>query len=180
MRETQHEIDPTGPQVSSLLRVAGLSMVAAGAVLTLVGMISFFSAFGTFQFPRYFWCTVVGLPLLGFGLQISGLGFLGAFTRYVSGQTAPVQRDTFNYLAKETRGGVHTIAEAAAHGVAAGTGAMTSAGDVTCPQCHGPNAREAQFCDQCGAALGPKLCPRCHHANDSAGRFCSQCGCQLV
>ena len=180
MRDKGNEIDPRGAETRAALRVVGLCMVTVGAVMTAIGLISFFSAFATFGPPRYFWCAIVGLPLLGFGLQLSGLGFLGAFTRYVSGQTAPVHRDTFNYLAEGTRGGVQTIAGAAAEGFAAGTRAQGGVADRLCPQCQSPNASGARFCEQCGTALAPRACPRCRHENESAARFCTQCGCQLV
>lgn len=180
MNPNQRSIDPRGPEVSTALRVVGLSMVVLGGILTLIGVTSFFSAFGTFGPPRYFWCAFLGLPLLGFGLQISGLGFLGPFTRYVSGQTAPVQRDTFNYLADGTTEGVRNIATAAAQGFSAGASKPTAANVAACPHCHALNPHAARFCDQCGTAFGAKSCPRCRHENDADARFCSQCGCEVV
>jgi len=179
MNRKEQPIDPRGEEVSAVLRVVGLGMVAVGGVLTVIGVGNFFASFGTFEFPRYFWCAFLGLPLLGIGLQISGLGFLGTFTRYVSGQTAPVQRDTFNYLAEGTSEGVRTIAEAAAQGFSAGTTQRAAADVVACPHCHALNPHEARFCDQCGTALGARSCPRCRHENDADARFCSQCGCEV-
>jgi hypothetical protein len=176
MRFDKLPIDPRGRETSAALRTIGLTMVAVGGGLFLIGAVSFFSAFATREFPRYFWCAIVGLPVFGFGVQISGLGFLGAITRYMAGQTAPVQRDTFNYLADGTSEGVRTVASAAARGFAEGTGADPG---VVCPQCQAMNGRDAHFCDQCGAGLDARTCPRCQHENDPGGRFCNQCGCEL-
>lgn len=179
MKSNQAPIDPRGRQFSAILRLVGLSLATLGAILTIIGLVSFFSAFGTFGPPRHFWCAIVGLPLFGVGLQISGLGFLGSFTRYVSGQTAPVHRDTFNYLARGTSAGVRTIAEAAASGFTAGARDET-APFVACSRCQASNPRSAHFCDQCGASLDVKTCPRCQGGNDPDARFCNQCGCQLA
>jgi hypothetical protein len=72
----------------SFLRVAGLLVAAVGLVFLIIGMASFFSAFGGGGPPRLFWCCFVGMPLL----------FVGD-------------------LAEGTQGAVKTVARAVAEGV---------------------------------------------------------------
>jgi HK97 family phage prohead protease len=63
---------------------------------------------------------------------------------------------------------------------------------VLCEQCHKLNGGDAQFCDQCGAALttvpddyeqGPDetvQCNQCHMFNSPDARYCDQCGTSLA
>lgn len=82
-----------------------------GGIFALVGLGSFFTSFGSFEPPRYFWCAFVGLPMVAVGLSMLKFGYLGVFTRYVAKEAAPPAKDTFNYLAENTKEGVKTIAE---------------------------------------------------------------------
>jgi hypothetical protein len=81
------KLDPGHAGKRDLLRVIGPSILAVGLLFTVIGMVSFFSAIGSFEPPRYFWCCSLGLPLIFLGTV---LGYLGAVTRYVSGESAPV------------------------------------------------------------------------------------------
>ena len=92
------------------LRGIGLGLAGVGLVFTIVGLGSFFSSFGSFEPPRYFWCAFVGLPLLGIGARLTKIAFLGAIGRYIAGEGAPVAKDTLNYMAEGTREGVSTFA----------------------------------------------------------------------
>lgn len=145
----EERIDPHHLRRRSGLRVLGVTLAVLGLLFTATGFVSFFTAFGTFEPPRYFWCAFVGLPLLGVGLGICQFAFLGSFSRFVAGEAAPVQRDTFNYLAEGTQPGVRSLARAAAEGISEGLARPAG----TCPQCHQPTAPGAKFCSQCGAAL---------------------------
>jgi hypothetical protein len=80
-------------------------------------MISFFSAFGGSGPPRLFWCCFVGMPILFVGIVMCKFGYLGAVARYVAAESAPVAKDTINYVAQETQGAVKTIARSVAEGV---------------------------------------------------------------
>jgi zinc-ribbon domain len=143
----EEKIDPRHSTTRAVLRVAGPVLAGIGLLLIVIGMASFFSSFGTFGPPRYFWCAFVGMPLLFVGLVLSQFAFYGAFAGYLSGEGAPVVKDTFNYLAEGTRGGVKTTAEAIAEGLsAAGPRAV-------CPRCNQVNDADARFCKHCGAAL---------------------------
>src|SRR5262245_42110027 len=98
MHEAPREIDPRHQETRAVMRLLGPSVLGLGVVFTAVGMISFFSAFGTFQSPRYFWAAFVGLPLIAIGLHITQLGYLGAIFRYFSGEMAPVAKDSINTM----------------------------------------------------------------------------------
>ena len=67
---------------------------------------------------------------------------------------APVQKDTFNYLADGTQGGVKTVATAVGQGLAAGMRGDGRAGR-RCPRGAQSNDADARFCKGCGTALTP-------------------------
>ena len=144
-------IDPNHDNVRNLLRIIGPVVALTGLVFVAVGMISFFSSFGTFEPPRYFWCMFVGMPLLAIGIAITKFAFLGAILRYLSGQAAPVSKDTFNYLAHGTTPGVRDISRAVAQGFAEGAHGERAGAD--CPTCRATNPEGAKFCNGCGTAL---------------------------
>jgi hypothetical protein len=129
----------------------GPTLAGIGLVFTVIGFGSFFSSFGTFEPPRYFWCAFVGLPLLVVGLAVSHLAFLGSFARYFFGETTPVVKDTFNYLAEGTKGGVKTTAQALAEGLAEGL--SKDRPKAICARCKQANDPDARFCKTCGAEM---------------------------
>ena len=153
-------------------------MVVFGLVLTAIGLISFFSAFGTFQPPRYFWAAILGLPMIGIGVALTRLGYLGEIFRYLSGEVAPVARDTFNTMAEGTRQGVETMAHAVGRGLSTvmNEGAPPEPETVLCHRCDASNTGDSKFCNQCGAELENPSCPGCGARLTSTARFCNQCG----
>jgi hypothetical protein len=130
------------------LRKIGPLVFIAGLICTIIAMINFFSCFGSMEPPRLFWLGFIGLPLMFVGGVMSQFGFLGTFTRFVAGETAPVAVDTVNYMADETKGAVETVAKSAAKGIAEGVEAGRAA---------------ANFCPNCGISLNAsfKFCPKC-------------------
>lgn len=177
----ERKIDPNHHQIRGLLRTVGPVVLGIGLLFTAVGFISFFQAFGTFGPPRYFWCVFVGFPLIALGATMSKFGYLGAFSRYVMGEFAPVQKDTFNVLAEGTRPGVETLARAVGQGFAAAAG--TTAGmdrELQCPRCDAPYEASARFCTQCGGSLEKKNCSGCGQSNAPDDQFCGQCGERLL
>lgn len=93
---------PIGEQDTALrdfLRVLGPAVIVVGVIFAAIGFVSFFSAFGGFGPPRYFWCAFIGLPLIALGSAISRYAFLGAVSRYVANEVAPVGKDVINYMA---------------------------------------------------------------------------------
>ena len=113
-----------------------------------------------------FWMCFVGIPLLGIGIGMTRAGYLGVAARYVAGETAPVARDTINYVVDGTKDSIRDVAEAI-------RGDADDA--VVCPKCEHRNDADAKFCDDCGAALAV-MCAKCGEANDADAKFCSACG----
>jgi hypothetical protein len=174
-RTMPKHIDPGHQGTRNVLRVVGPLVAGAGLILTIIGVGSFFSSFGTFEPPRYFWCAFVGLPLLGVGLGICKFAYLGSITRYMANEVAPVGKDTFNYMARGTKDAVRDVAGAIGEGFRAG-----QSGEVAvrrCTQCNADNDPAANFCKACGAALPKSMpCPACGEINDPDARFCHHCG----
>ncbi len=176
----ENQIDPKHDEKRSTLRVLGVIIFVVGLIFMITGLVSFFSAFGSFEPPRLFWCCFGGMPLLWLGAVLGGAGFMGALARYTAGESAPVAKDTINYMADGTKEGLRTVATAVAEGVAAGAGVAKSA-QVHCPKCNEPNNVDSRFCKSCGSALPAlKTCPACQATNDADAKFCDQCGRALV
>jgi hypothetical protein len=148
----ESKIDPGHSSSRQFLRILGPTMAALGLLLTIIGFGSLLSSFRSTEPPRYFWCGFVGMPLLFVGAAMSMFGFLGSVTRYVSGEAAPVQKDTFNYLAQGTREGVKTLASAVGEGLAEGIGKDRQA-VKKCLSCDHENDSDAKFCKNCGSSL---------------------------
>lgn len=153
------------------LRAVGVLLVAVGGVFTVVGLVSFFSAFGGGGAPELFWCAFVGLPLLGIGTACLKAGYLGSIARYVASETAPVAADTVDYVARETRDTIRSVAGAITEGV---RGHASSARE--CPSCRAAQRDDARFCDRCGTSLAAATCAKCRTALDAAASFCHACG----
>lgn len=111
---------PKHKEIRSFLRVAGLVVAAVGLVVLIIGMVSFFSAFGGGGSPRLFWCCFVGMPLLFAGGVMCMFGFMGAVARYTAAEQVPVATDAVSDLAEGTQGAVKTVARAVAEGVKEG------------------------------------------------------------
>jgi hypothetical protein len=101
----------------SFLRVTGPLIAGAGLIFLIIGMTSFFSAFGGGGPPRLFWCCFVGMPLLFVGGVMCMFGFMGAVARYTAAEQVPVATDAINDLAEDTQDAVKTVARAVAEGV---------------------------------------------------------------
>lgn len=176
MHEEQ-KINPKHQEIRQVLRIAGPLAAAVGLLLIAIGAGSFFMAFGGGGPPRFFWCAFLGMPILFIGTAMCMFGFLGAVARYQAGEVAPVGKDTFNYLAEGTKGGVQTMATAVGAGLAQGMAGTGQA--VPCPQCGHLGDADAKFCDECGTSLA-KACPSCGQVNDRDARFCANCGSGLT
>jgi hypothetical protein len=173
----QHRLNPHHAALRPVLRTLGPALVVVGLIFIGVGMASFFSSFGSFEPPRYFWCAFVGMPLLAVGVAMTKFAYLGAVSRYVAGETAPVAKDTFSYLADGTTDSVKALAAAAAQGIS--TGFHEGETVVACPRCEHKNDADANFCEQCGASLS-RICPECQKPNEAQARYCDNCGQDLV
>lgn len=174
-----NRIDSNHENKRNVLRVIGILLLGIGACFAVVGFISFFSAFNGHGRPDNFWCVFIGLPLMAIGFKLVSVGYLGAAARYLSGESAPVAKDTFNYVSTESKEGVRNVAQAVSEGIAAG---KSGAGRVNqCPKCNEANDAEAKFCKECGAPLGrSKPCPSCKELNAYDAKFCDHCGNALI
>lgn len=174
----EKQIDPGHSSTQNVLRTVGPLAALLGLALAAVGFVDFFRAFGGGGPPRYFWCAFLGLPLLGVGLMLTKLGYLGRFMRYMAQEAAPPARDTFNYMAQGTQEGIKTVAGAIGQGLKEGGSGLGDAPTETrCPKCNTPHAASARFCDQCGQAIEKaKPCPQCHERNNPDAKFCDNCG----
>jgi hypothetical protein len=173
----EHEINPRHREVRQLLQVVGLLAMGLGLLLVAIGFGSFFMAFGGGGPPRFFWCAFVGMPILFVGTVLCKFGFLGTIIRYQAHEVAPVGKDTFNYLAEGTKGGVRTMATAVGTGLAQGMAGTNKT--VRCSKCGHLGDADANFCDDCGAPLA-KSCPSCGQGNDHDAKFCAKCGSKLM
>lgn len=162
----------------SFLKFLGVSMVCAGGLFTAVGLISFFSAFGSFSGPpKYFWCCFVGMPLMGVGMTVCKFAFMGSVARYAANEIAPVGKDAFNYVAKESQEGIRDIASAISDGMAENSSQSPAESLIRCSKCNSENALDAKFCNECGTSiLKTKACSSCGELNDGDAKFCDNCG----
>jgi len=113
-------LSPHHTTVRTVLRVGGPAIALVGLVLIIVGIGSFFASFGSFEPPRYFWCAFAGMPLLMVGVVMCKFGYLGTITRYWAAETAPVAKDTFNYVAEGAQPGLRAIGKSITEGMVEG------------------------------------------------------------
>jgi ribosomal protein L40E len=176
---SDRQIDPGHSSVRDTLRIVGPIVALAGLGFMIVGLVDFFSAFGGDGPPRLFWCFFVGIPLLGVGGAMTQFAFMGKVARYIAQESAPVAKDTFNYMAEGTKDGIRTVAGAIGQGLREGGPGGGSQTTVRCHKCNALLPAEAKFCSQCGQAVGKtRPCPQCHELNDPDARFCDNCGYQ--
>jgi len=111
---------PQQSTIRTTLRTGGLVILAIGGLLMLIGFGSFFASFSSSEPPRYFWCAFLGMPLLFVGTVMCMFGFMGAFQRYVAGESAPVAKDVVNYMGENTQPGVKAVVKAVTEGIKEG------------------------------------------------------------
>ncbi|HUT29316.1 MAG TPA: zinc-ribbon domain-containing protein [Sedimentisphaerales bacterium] len=176
----EEKIDSGHGGVRKVFRVAGPVVAVFGLVLLIIGFVSLISSFGSFEPPRYFWCSFVGMPLLFVGAVLCMFGFMGKVARYQAAEIGPVARDAFNYMAEGTEQGIKTVAGAIGKGLREAATTVPQA-KVRCHKCNNLAEENAQFCSSCGAALGKsKACPTCKELNDPDAKFCDNCGFELA
>ena len=170
------QLDPSYAPIRTFLRFVGPLVVLLGLIFALIGLVNFFSAFGSHEPPRLFWCLFVGMLLISLGSAICKFAFIGLVTRYLANEVTPVGKDATNYLIHGTKDSVRDLAAAVSEGLSAGASAR-SAGPVCCERCSTDNDPTAKFCKACGSSLlRQRQCASCGEQNDSDARFCNHCG----
>ena len=107
-------------KVRTVLRLGGPATAVVGLTLMIIGFGSFFASVGSFEPPRFFWCVFAGMPLLFVGAVMCQFGYLGAFQRYVAGESAPVAKDVVNYMGENVQPGIKAVAKAITEGIIEG------------------------------------------------------------
>lgn len=121
MRATMRTNRPSSPvgdnpghaTTRTTLRMLGGIVAMAGVVFTAIAFINFFSAFGTMQPPRLFWCAFVGMPLIFVGGAMLKFGFMGAVTRYSANEVVPVASDSVKHVLGDAKELLQDIAHPA-------------------------------------------------------------------
>jgi hypothetical protein len=121
MNENQLK-SPQHDSVRKVLRTGGPALIGVGLILMIIGFASFFGSFSGPGMPNYFWCAFLGMPVLFVGIVMTKWGYLGAAYRYVAGETAPVLKDTANYIGEGIQPGVKAVAKAVTEGIREGQG----------------------------------------------------------
>lgn len=148
-----NRIDKDGNKKAKKLKVAGFIILPIGVLLFVT------SLFGFASFDaELFLLSFVGLPMIAFGGSLLMLGYQGSIQRYHASQSAPVLKDTLNYLQDETNIKINDSKQ--------------------CKDCGNMNDKDATFCDKCGSSL-VKICDDCNCSNDGDASFCKHCGKKL-
>ena len=138
-----------------LLAIGGL-MLLIGVGQFLITMIQAMSG-GPANPPILF--VALGLPgaiLFGFGMQLTGVGYL---------------RETSQYVAKETTPAAKTSVTAIKSAILDD--------DVPCPACSRPVEPDSHFCSHCGVQIEGRQCSACEADIEADDRFCSSCGSEI-
>ena len=109
-------IDPGHSNVRNVLRVVGPILLGLGILFFIAGAVSFFIAFGGMEAPKLIWAPFVGILFMGIGGPMTQFGYMGKVARYAAGEMAPVAKDTFNYVATESKEGITAVASAIGEG----------------------------------------------------------------
>jgi hypothetical protein len=176
MKHEEEKLNPGHLKLRNKLRIIGPIILGLGVVITAAGFIDISNdPFHGFPFAKF---TPLGMIMLFIGGVTCQFAFMGAVARYAASESAPVGKDTFNYMAKGTQPGVRDITSAIREGLTEPQAGTTNT--VACCQCNHPNNADARFCDQCGSEmLTNKRCTNCNNENDLDARFCDNCGTAL-
>ena len=177
MRDYQNEQDElekkhlgTHGKTKKRLRTIGFICTSIGGLLSLIGFIDFFAAFGGSGMPTLFFLIFLGFPLLGVGIVCLKMGYMREVGTYVASQAAPVAKNVANYMMEGTRDSFSKTVSSVVSSI--------KGDQVVCPKCKTTQDEDAKFCDNCGNVL-VKTCKYCNEENDSDATFCKGCGKRL-
>ena len=147
--------------MKELARVIGPLLIFIGGIFTAVGLVSFFSAFGAFGPPRYFWCVFIGLPMIGSGVFITKFAYLKPISNYIESET----HDAVGNVAKNIGSNINISSPSVETEI------------VRCVKCNASNKSSSKFCNECGNSIQKSInCSSCNELNDADAKFCDNCG----
>ncbi len=146
-----------------LFRKLGLLFLIPGIVMMAIGMISFFTSFGTFETPKFFFLTFISIPFIFLGAVFSSLGYMKSYANYTSKELRPVAKDNINYMVDGTKESIGDLIR------------EVKTEKIKCSNCGEYNDKDAKFCDNCGKAL-VNVCKYCHEENENDAKYCKNCG----
>ena len=139
--------------VRNFLRIAGVLLGVVGAVLVIVGFVSFVTFDGGFDeeptTPFLMFGGGALMAVIGFGM--ASAGYQGAVARFTAGEQAPVWKDTAHYLSDGE--GVLGVGRTRSEGAAPQPRGGSAATGPFCRSCGTRNDSDARFCDNCGAGM---------------------------
>jgi ribosomal protein L40E len=163
----------TYKKASKVLAIIGGILLAIGITAMVVGIVYTFG----FEDAHLFFLIWIGMSLMFVGGCLLMFGLIGLVSRYMAGQTAPVAKDTANYMMDGTRDEEAKTAKAMAHAVKDGLREDGDDGTVACPSCGEKNPKGSAFCSHCGAKIvTEKTCPHCGNRNPADATYCNHCG----
>ncbi|MCK4998804.1 MAG: zinc ribbon domain-containing protein [Anaerohalosphaera sp.] len=173
----EERIDPGHNSIRDFCRVGGPVCLVIAFVLIATAFINFFMAFGGSEPPRLFWCFFLAMPFFIAGGAMTNFGYMGKVARYVAGETAPVAKDTINYMVDGTQDSIKKVASAIGQGFSEANIGGGGGTKVKCHKCNELVDADSRFCSECGSALDKvKTCSQCGELNDPDAKFCDNCG----
>jgi len=151
-----NKIDKNASKKKKILKVIGFIFLPLGLLFLIFGFSNF----------ELFFLSFLGMPMLFIGSSCLMFAYQGSIARYNASQTAPVLKDTINYLADETKDTIVNVSNEIKNK------------QVKCHKCNHENDYNANFCDNCGSKLY-KICSNCNEKNDADASFCKSCGKEL-
>lgn len=151
-----NKIDKNASKKKKYLKIIGFICLPIGILSLLSGITNF----------ELFFLSFLGMPLIFIGASCLMFAYQGSIARYNASQTAPVVKDTINYLVDETKDSIVNVSNEVKNK------------QIKCPKCNQDNDYDANFCDNCGNILN-KICSNCSTKNDADASFCKSCGKEL-
>lgn len=125
-------LEPEQEEEKPGIHVPGVLLMILGGVFSAIGLWSFFSTLiEGGDDPRLYWVAFIGLPMIGAGYKMAGLGFLNGLKRRYSIEDETAPEDSIEIPSIEP------------------TPEVTK----TCPKCAAVNESYAEFCKACGQQL---------------------------
>ena len=173
-KEKTMEKNDRNPIRSRKYKIVFLVLLILGILLTITGIALFVWNLVLITSPEKEPNPVLGflsVGILGVGIAMLMFSLIRPFSRYITSQAAPVQKDYVNYMREETKDSARKY-----YGdIASGIMEKKEEDKTVCPYCNHINPKEAKYCNHCGKELSME-CPFCHKKNPIGSTYCSNCG----